>query len=92
MRYAPRAPLPLLRVLRSLWGSNVSEFFVPCDDKYAVPDQEGVFVVPETTIIQHPGVTWAFARVDGRIIYERAPEHRVFERAPENPEFQGDTS
>ena len=77
----------------------MSEFFVSYDDKYIVPDQEGCFVVPETTIIQRPGVTWAFARADGRIVYERAPllplqraeDRHVFERPAEQLEFQGGT-
>ena len=72
---------------------------MPDGDKYFVPDQEGVFVVPETTIIQRSGVTWAFARPDGHIVYERTPslplqraaERREFERPPEQLEFQGGT-
>jgi hypothetical protein len=75
----------------------MSEFFVPDGYKYDVPDQEGCFVVPETTIIQRPGITWAFARGDDVIVYERTPsppllrasETRSFERAPEQLEFQG---
>lgn len=75
------------------------EFCVPDGYEYLVPDQEGCFIVPETTVIQRPGITWAFARTDNRIVYERAPSPplvrpevtRVFERAPEQLEFQGGT-
>lgn len=73
---------------------------MPDDFKYDVPDQEGCFVVPETTTIQRPGITWAFARTDGRIVFERAPSppmqhaavQRTFERPAEQLEFQGGTS
>ena len=77
----------------------MSEFNVPCDDKYIVPDQEGCFIVPETTMIERPGLTWAFVRTDGRLVFERTPSpllirgvvQRVFERYPEQLEFQGGT-
>ena len=77
----------------------MSEFYVPSDDKYLVPDQEGYFVVPETTAIQRPGITWAFARADDQIVYERAPsppllrsyDDRQFWRPAEQLEFQGGT-
>lgn len=73
---------------------------MPDDFKYDVPDQEGCFVVPETTTIQRPGITWAFARTDGQIVLERAPSppmlraavSRAFERPAEQLEFQGGTS
>ena len=72
---------------------------MPDGYKYEVPDQEGCFVVPETTFIQRPGITWAFARTDNQIVYERAPSPplvhaevtREFERPPEQLEFQGGT-
>jgi hypothetical protein len=75
----------------------MDEFDVPCDDQYLVPDQEGCFIVPKTTTIQRPGVTWSFARADGRIVYERAPPpllihasiSSVLERPSEQREFQG---
>ena len=75
----------------------MAEFFVPDDDKCIVPDSEGSFVIPETTSVQRPGVTWAFARADGTIVCERTPsiplqhgeERWEFERAPEQLEFQG---
>ena len=74
-------------------------FDVPTDNQYVIPDQEGVFLVPETTIIQRPGVTWAFSRADDRRVYERASLPimqratvvREFERASERLEFQGGT-
>jgi hypothetical protein len=77
----------------------MSEFYVPDDFKYDVPDQEGCFVVPVTTRIERPGITWAYARADDRIVAERtpspplqrAPEQRTFERYPEQLEFQGGT-
>ena len=69
------------------------------NDKCIVPDQEGCFIVPETTMIERPGLTWAFVRSDGRLVFERTPSplllrgtvQRVFERYPEQLEFQGGT-